>query len=158
MDLLASVQETCVAAESPSVDSSCVRDNSVCRSRAGARVGCMRVAVLGPLELSLPFHPVQSGKWETPGLQTGSRAHVFAKPASHPSPPDAPQRHLLRIDPSGSGPELPWRSSPPSPASGPNLPLPRVSTYRRSPHHTCHPTMLSECSDLVGGSSLNPPS
>lgn len=44
---------------------------SVCRScgiREGGHVSCMCLAVLVPLEPALCFHPICSGKWETPGF------------------------------------------------------------------------------------------
>lgn len=63
----------------------------------GVHVRYTCLAVLGLLELVFWFTPTHSGKWETPGLQTGSCAHVFAEPARYPFPSNANQRHLLKV-------------------------------------------------------------
>lgn len=55
----------------------------------GVHVRYMCLANLGLLELAICFIPVHSGKWDTPVLQTGCCAHVFAEPASSPSPSNA---------------------------------------------------------------------
>lgn len=83
MDLLTSVSGSRVSLQKAHLYLYCVWGTVQCveepwNCRVGVHVRYTCLAVLGPLQLALLFNRVHSDKWETPGLQTGSRAHVFA--------------------------------------------------------------------------------